>query len=82
MHFSPGAPILRSADLVNWEMIGHSVPTLTFGDNYDLNGGVAYRGGTWASSMRYRESDKTWYWVGCVNFYHSFIYTTSSASGP
>ena len=82
MHFSPGAPILRSADLVNWEMIGHSVPTLTFGDNYDLNGGVAYRGGTWASTMRYRESDKTWYWIGCVNFYHSFVYTASSASGP
>ena len=82
MHFSPGAPLLRSADLVNWEMIGHSVPTLAFGDNYDLNGGVAYRGGTWASTMRYRESDKTWYWIGCINFYHSFVYTASSPSGP
>src|SRR5947209_5352993 len=28
MHYSPGAPILRSYDLVNWEYIGHSVPTL------------------------------------------------------
>ena len=26
MHYSPGAPILRSGDLVNWELIGHSVP--------------------------------------------------------
>jgi hypothetical protein len=49
-------------------MIGHSVPTLQFGDNYDLNGGVAYRQGTWASTMRYRKSNKTWYWIGCVNF--------------
>ena len=23
MHYSPGAPILRSYDLVNWEFIGH-----------------------------------------------------------
>ncbi|OAF61649.1 hypothetical protein VC83_01822 [Pseudogymnoascus destructans] len=56
MHFFPGAPILRSADLVNCEMIGHSVPTLNFGYNYNLNGGVAYRGGTWASTMRYRRA--------------------------
>jgi beta-xylosidase len=23
MHYSPGAPILQSSDLVNWEFIGH-----------------------------------------------------------
>ncbi|KAH8795187.1 glycosyl hydrolase [Flagelloscypha sp. PMI_526] len=43
MHFSPGAPILRSYDLVHWEYIGHSVPTLSFEDTkYDLDGGRAY----------------------------------------
>ena len=26
MHYSPGAPVLRSYDLVNWEFAGHSVP--------------------------------------------------------
>ncbi len=26
MHYSPGAPVLRSYDLVNWEIAGHSVP--------------------------------------------------------
>lgn len=25
-HYSPGAPILRSLDLVNWEPVGHSIP--------------------------------------------------------
>ncbi|KAI1207321.1 glycoside hydrolase family 43 protein [Annulohypoxylon truncatum] len=25
MHYSPSAPILRSGDIVNWELIGHSV---------------------------------------------------------
>ena len=81
-HFSPGAPILRSSDLQNWENIGHSVPTLDFGDTYSLISGQAYRHGTWASSMRYRKSNKTWYWVGCIDFWNSFIYTASSPSGP
>jgi hypothetical protein len=58
MHYSPGAPILQSYDLVNWEVIGHSVPTLDFGSNYNLEGNTrAYREGTWASTMRYRESN-------------------------
>jgi hypothetical protein len=30
MHYSPGAPILRSYDLVNWEYAGNSVPSLDF----------------------------------------------------
>lgn len=43
MHYSPGAPILQSKDLVNWEFSGHSVPVLDFGPNYYLNGsGQAY----------------------------------------
>ncbi|KAG8631013.1 hypothetical protein KVT40_000153 [Elsinoe batatas] len=82
MHFSPGAPILRSADLVNWEIIGHSVPTLNFGENYDLQNGQAYRRGTWASTMRYRKSNKLWYWIGCVDFWYSYTYTAPSPEGP
>lgn len=82
MHYSPGAPVLRSLDLVNWELIGHSVPHLNFGEDYDLNGGQAYRGGTWASSMRYRESTGLWYWVGCVNFWETYIYTAEKPEGP
>jgi beta-xylosidase len=34
MHLSPGAPILQSYDLVNWQLIGYSVPWLDFGSNY------------------------------------------------
>ena len=56
-HYSPGAPILRSYDLTNWELIGHSIPGLDFGDGYSLPPGKkAYRGGTWASTMRFRKS--------------------------
>lgn len=27
--------------------------------------------------MRYRQSDNTWYWIGCVDFQHTWIYTAS-----
>ncbi|KAG8159539.1 hypothetical protein KVR01_010176 [Diaporthe batatas] len=83
-HYSPGAPILRSLDLVNWEPVGHSIPRLTFGDGYELppGGPRAYRGGTWASSLRYRESNELWYWVGCVNFWVTWVFTAKSVDGP
>ncbi|WP_329467231.1 glycoside hydrolase family 43 protein [Streptomyces sp. NBC_01431] len=82
MHYSPGAPVLRSYDLVNWEFIGHSVPVLDFGDAYDLNGGRAYVGGIWASSMRYRPSDETFYWLGQIGFQRSYVYSATDAAGP
>ncbi|EPS39313.1 hypothetical protein H072_6903 [Dactylellina haptotyla CBS 200.50] len=82
MHFSPGAPILKSFDLVNWEPVGHSVPFIDNGDNYNMIGGTAYRGGTWASTMRYRASNGKWYWIGCMNFWVTFIYTADAAAGP
>ena len=82
MHYSPGAPVLRSYDLVNWEFIGHSVPVLDFGDAYDLNGGRAYVGGIWASSMRYRPSDKTFYWLGQIGWQRSYVYRATDAAGP
>ncbi|KAF2015423.1 glycoside hydrolase family 43 protein [Aaosphaeria arxii CBS 175.79] len=82
-HYSPGAPILKSFDLVNWQVIGHSIPKLDFGDRYDLTTNeTAYRGGTWASTLRYRKSNKTWYWIGCTNFYNSWVFTAPSVEGP
>ncbi|KAI0137931.1 glycoside hydrolase family 43 protein [Hypoxylon sp. NC0597] len=82
MHYSPGAPILKSGDLVNWEFIGHSVPSLDFGEKYNLTNGHAYRGGTWASTMRYRESNGLWYWIGCVDFWYTYVYTAKDVTGP
>jgi beta-xylosidase len=66
--FSPGAPVLKSYDLVNWTPVSHSVPTLNFGDKYNLPSSTnrAYVKGIWASTMRYRKSSDTFYWLGCV----------------
>ncbi|KAF4408499.1 MULTISPECIES: glycoside hydrolase 43 family protein [Streptomyces] len=82
MHYSPGAPILRSYDLVNWEFAGHSVPVLDFGTKYDLNGGRGYVRGIWASSLAYRESNSTFYWLGQIDFARTYLYTAASVEGP
>ncbi|MEU3413061.1 glycoside hydrolase 43 family protein [Streptomyces sp. NPDC006658] len=82
MHYSPGAPILRSYDLVNWEFAGHSVPVLDFGSKYDLNGARGYVRGIWASSLAYRPSNKTFYWVGQIDFARTYLYTASAVEGP
>ncbi|KFA62583.1 hypothetical protein S40285_05816 [Stachybotrys chlorohalonatus IBT 40285] len=83
-HYSPGAPILKSTDLVNWDIIGHSLPRLSFGGGYDLpaDGQAAYRGGTWASTLRFRESTGLWYWIGCTNFWNTWVFTAPAAEGP
>jgi beta-xylosidase len=67
--FSPGAPILKSYDLVNWTPVTHSVPTLNFGTKYNLNSATdrAYVKGIWASSLQYRNSTDTFHWMGCVD---------------
>ncbi|KXH39624.1 glycosyl hydrolase family 43 [Colletotrichum simmondsii] len=62
MHYSPGAPLLRSYDLVNWEFVSHSVPELP-GSKFSLNGSdsAGYVNGVWASSLGYRESNGVFY---------------------
>ncbi len=54
MHMSPGLPIMKSADLVNWQMIGYAYDTLANIDELNLNNGKStYGRGSWASSLRY-----------------------------
>lgn len=78
MHYSPGAPILRSWDLVNWEFAGHSVPRLDFGAKYDLNGGRGYVRGIWASTIAHRGSENRFYWLGQIDFARTYLYTATS----
>ncbi|MFC0527333.1 family 43 glycosylhydrolase [Phytohabitans kaempferiae] len=83
MHYSPGAPILRSYDLVNWEFAGHSVPSLDFESNaYNLSGARAYVKGIWASAFNYRPSNRTFYWIGCTEFNRTYVYTATTVEGP
>lgn len=50
----PGATILKSHDMVNWEYCCQPLAQLATTDNYNLkNGKDAYAGGMWACSMKY-----------------------------
>jgi beta-xylosidase len=54
MHHFPGATILKSKDLVNWEYCAQPLTQLSASDRYNLmNDKNAYAAGMWACSMTY-----------------------------
>lgn len=56
MHMSPGLPIMKSRDLVNWELLGYAYDRLVDSDRMNLNRGQnAYGKGSWASSLRFHQ---------------------------
>lgn len=56
MHMTPGVPIMKSKDLVNWELVSYCYDTLGDGDAMNLNNGKnAYGSGTWASCIRHHK---------------------------
>ncbi|SCF06331.1 Carbohydrate binding domain-containing protein [Micromonospora haikouensis] len=56
MHLSPGAPIMKSYDLVNWETVNYVFDRASIGDSFSLrNGQNSYGQGQWASSLRYHD---------------------------
>ncbi len=56
MHMSPGLPVMRSKDLVNWVTIGYVYDTLANMDELNLdNGKSTYGKGSWASCIRYHD---------------------------
>lgn len=56
MHLSPGVPIMKSKDLVNWEIVNYVYDILGDSDANALrNGKQEYGRGQWAASVRYRD---------------------------
>jgi beta-xylosidase len=54
MHMAPGVPIMKSKDLVNWEMVSYAYQILDDVDAMNLvNGKSTYGRGSWASSIRF-----------------------------
>jgi len=54
MHMSPGVPIMKSKDLVNWQIVSYAYEVLDNVDALNLaNGQSTYGRGSWASSLRY-----------------------------
>lgn len=54
MHLSPGVPIMKSTDLVNWRLVSYAYDTLASVDAMTLaHSQSTYGRGSWASSLRY-----------------------------
>lgn len=81
MHMSPGVPIMKSSNLVDWNLVGYCYATLDDNDQLALrNGRNAYGAGSWASSLRYR--DGVFYlatFSGTTG--KTYIYSTRDPSG-
>lgn len=56
MHMNPGVPIMKSKDLVNWQLVSYAYDTLADLDELNLaNGKSTYGRGSWASCIRYHK---------------------------
>ncbi len=76
MHLSPGCPIMKSYDLVNWEIVNYVYNTLGDADNLALrNSEHNYGQGQWAATIRY---NKGIYYVGFLSYAtgKTYIYHT------
>lgn len=77
-HMSPGAPIMHSKDMVNWEIVSYVFDELNESPKNNLEGGNIYSRGQWAASLRYH--DGTFYvFFGTGN--KSYLYTTKNPFG-
>ena len=56
MHYVPGSPIVKSKDLVNWELAGYAVDRYDEDPRYDMKGGTLYLNGSWANSIRHHNN--------------------------
>ncbi|MCR4583173.1 MAG: glycoside hydrolase 43 family protein [Prevotella sp.] len=84
MHLMPGAPIMQSKDLKNWETIGYVFDRLTDSPKYDLQQGTVYGRGQWATSLKYHKG--RFYALMAPNEAgetgHTYIFSAARAEGP
>lgn len=77
MFFTPGAPIMKSNDLVSWEICNYVYDTLADGDVQNLtNGKHDYAHGQWATSLRYHDG-MYYIFFGSYGTGKSYIYKTN-----
>lgn len=83
MYYCPGAPIMKSRDLVHWETVNYVFDCLEDDDVYNLrNGAHAYGMGQWAASLRY--NDGVYYMLFVANDQHkTYMFRTRDIeNGP
>lgn len=77
MHMSPGCPIMKSKDLVNWEIVNYCYGILEDTDEFALrNGKNAYGQGSWAASLKYHDG-KYYVAVASLTTWRTYLFTTT-----
>ena len=84
MHLMPGAPVMQSKDLLNWETVGYIFDRLTDSPKYDLQEGTVYGRGQWATSLKYHNG--RFYALLAPNeqgaMGDTYIFSAEKAAGP
>ena len=84
MHLMPGAPVMASKDLKNWETVGYIFDKLTDSPKYNLEQGTVYGRGQWATSLKYHNGK--FYALLAPNergaMGDTYIFTAEKAEGP
>lgn len=78
MNMCPGVPVMKSVDLVNWEIVNYVYETFEDDDVTNLeNGRDMYAHGSWAASLKYDEVSGKYYVAFNSNDHGFYIYTTA-----
>lgn len=81
MPLVPGATIMRSYDMVNWEFAANALPFIENDDKHSLlNGENRYARGQWASALQYH--DGIFYLLMNTLEDGAYILTASDVEGP
>ena len=81
MHLMPGAPIMHSKDLVNWEIVSYLFDRIEETPRYNMEEGTVYGRGQWATSLRYRDGRFYAYFTPNDQPYKGYVYTTEDPRG-
>ncbi len=79
MHIFPGATLLKSYDLVNWEYCSNPLEIIESDSCYNLDGCDRYGKGQWATSLKYK--DGTFYILFNTNDEGSYLLTSTDPEG-
>ncbi|GAB3027945.1 glycoside hydrolase family 43 protein [Niabella terrae] len=77
MHLMPGAPVMKSKDLVHWETVSYVFDSLSDNSKYNLLNGTVYGRGQWASSIRYHKGKYYVLFSPNDQPFRAYIYTTA-----
>jgi len=80
MHLMPGAPVMKSQDLVHWEIASYVFDSLYDNSKYNLIDGTVYGRGQWASSIRFHNGKYYVLFSPNDQPFRSYIFTSNDPS--